>query len=107
AVDPSDYQSLLRELESRDGHTSLETRSRLAAKAFAHTARYDTMVSGYLLARHESRDESFPQTLPLVFEKIQDLRYGENPHQRAAFYRDVQSRDSGVATAKLLQGKDL
>ena len=106
-VDPSDYSSILDELAGHDGGTTLATRSRLAAKAFAHTARYDSMVSSYLLARHAIAEEPFPKVLPLVFEKAQDLRYGENPHQRAGFYRDVIPRGSGVATARVLQGKDL
>ena len=87
-VDPADYSSVLADLEANDGATSIDTRSELAAKAFAHTAKYDTMVSAYLLGREANADESFPATLPLVFEKVQDLRYGENPHQRAAFYRE-------------------
>jgi phosphoribosylaminoimidazolecarboxamide formyltransferase / IMP cyclohydrolase len=63
-------------------------------------------VSSYLLARHAIPAE-FPDVLPLVFDKAQDLRYGENPHQRAAFYRDVIARGNGVTTASILQGKDL
>src|SRR5882757_10847767 len=81
AVDPADYQTLLHELEAQDG-TTLATRSRLAAKAFAHTARYDTMVASYLGAIHIVPADRFPGTLPLVFDKAQDLRYGENPHQQ-------------------------
>ncbi len=106
-VDPADYSSLLDELAAHDGGTTLPTRSRLAAKAFGHTARYDAMVSSYLLARHSIPDEPFPQVLPLVFEKAQELRYGENPHQRSGFYRDVIPRGTGIATARMLQGKDL
>jgi len=106
-VDPEDYTALLDELAVHDGGTTLTTRSRLAAKAFAHTARYDAMVSGYLLAKHAIAQQPFPKVLPLVFEKAQDLRYGENPHQLAAFYRETGSRGTGVATARVLQGKDL
>jgi phosphoribosylaminoimidazolecarboxamide formyltransferase/IMP cyclohydrolase len=105
-VDPAEYPAILDELAAHDGGTTLATRSRLAAKAFAHTARYDSMVSSYLLAHH-SIPQEFPDVLPLVFDKAQDLRYGENPHQRAAFYRDVIARGNGVATASVLQGKDL
>ncbi|HKZ74610.1 MAG TPA: bifunctional phosphoribosylaminoimidazolecarboxamide formyltransferase/IMP cyclohydrolase [Steroidobacteraceae bacterium] len=107
AVDPADYPLVLAELEAHAGATTLDTRSRLAAKAFAHTAQYDTMVSRYLLARHATEAERFPTTLPLVYEKVQDLRYGENPHQRAALYRDPAARGASVATATVLQGKDL
>ncbi len=106
-VDPADYPALLAELAAHDGCTTAATRSRLAAKAFAHTARYDTMVASYLTSRQESAAEPFPATLPLVFEKAQDLRYGENPHQQAALYREPMAREPGVARAQVLQGKDL
>src|SRR5690349_10735043 len=106
-VDPSDYVALVEELAKNSGATSLITRSRLAAKAYAHTARYDTMVSGWLLARHAVPTERFPSTLPLVFDKVQDLRYGENPHQHAAFYRELAARGSGIGTARFVQGREL
>ncbi|MDB6101085.1 MAG: purH [Gammaproteobacteria bacterium] len=106
AVDPGDYQAILDELETYDG-TTLATRSRLAAKAFAHTARYDTMVASYLGAIHNVPGDRFPATLPLVFDKAQDLRYGENPHQQAAFYRDPVPRGASISAARVLQGKDL
>ena len=106
AVDPSDYQTVLDELETHEG-TTLATRSRLAAKAFAHTARYDTMVASYLGAVHNVPGDRFPSTLPLVFDKAQDLRYGENPHQQAAFYRDPVPRGASICAARVLQGKDL
>ena len=92
AVDPADYAALLAELAAHDGCTTAATRSRLAAKAFAHTAQYDTMVASYLASRQESAAERFPATLPLVFAKAQDLRYGENPHQQAALYREPIAR---------------
>jgi phosphoribosylaminoimidazolecarboxamide formyltransferase/IMP cyclohydrolase len=107
AVDPADYPVLLAELVAHDGGTSAAMRSRLAAKVFAHTARYDTMVASYLAGHHESTAERFPATLPLVFDKVQDLRYGENPHQQAALYREPAARGPSVAAAQLLQGKDL
>jgi len=106
-VDPADYPRLLAELGEHDGATTLAMRSSLAAKAFAHTARYDTMVAGFLAAQHHATAERFPATLPLVWQKLQDLRYGENPHQSAAFYRDPALRGVSVATAQMLQGKDL
>ena len=106
-VDPADYRGILAEMAANSGATTLATRSRLAAKAYAHTARYDSMVSSYLLARHAVPTERFPGTLPLVFDKVQDLRYGENPHQQAAFYRDLGARGAGVATARIVQGKDV
>jgi phosphoribosylaminoimidazolecarboxamide formyltransferase / IMP cyclohydrolase len=107
AVDPSDYPALLEELRANDGSTTFATRARLAAKAFAHTARYDTMVSSYLLARRDALSEKYPATLPLAFDKAQDLRYGENPHQSAAFYREIGARGACISTARVLQGKDL
>jgi phosphoribosylaminoimidazolecarboxamide formyltransferase/IMP cyclohydrolase len=105
AVDPADYAQILGEIDSLGG-TSIDTRSHLAAKAFAHTARYDAMVAAYLLGR-EGAGERLPQVLPLVFDKVQDLRYGENPQQSAAFYRDIAAHGASVATARVLQGKDL
>ena len=107
AVDPADYPALVEELAAHDGATTLSTRSRLAAKAFAHTARYDTVVADYLGTAHPGTAERFPQTLPLLFEKLQDLRYGENPHQQAAFYREPNARGASLATAVRIQGKDL
>jgi phosphoribosylaminoimidazolecarboxamide formyltransferase / IMP cyclohydrolase len=106
-VDPADYGDVLADLDANDGATSIDTRSSLAAKAFAHTARYDTMVSAYLLSRESLAGQDFPDTLPLVYQKIQDLRYGENPHQRAAFYREPGVKGSCVASARMLQGKEL
>jgi phosphoribosylaminoimidazolecarboxamide formyltransferase/IMP cyclohydrolase len=106
-VDPQDYPLLLQELDSHGGGSDATTRARFAAKAFAHTARYDTMVAAWLAARHAPATEPFPGTLPLLFDKVQDLRYGENPHQIAAFYRDVPAVGASVATASVRQGKDL
>src|SRR5262245_31072102 len=106
-VDPADYVAVKEELEGNAGATSIDTRSRLAAKGFAHTARYDTMVSAYLLGREGNAADTFPATLPLVYDKIQDLRYGENPHQQAAFYREPAVKGSCVANATMLQGKEL
>jgi len=106
AVDPVDYGEILRELREHGG-TTLALRSRLAAKAFAHTARYDTMVARYLQERHQVDRASFPETLSLMFEKVQNLRYGENPHQTAAFYRELGARGAAAASARVHQGKDL
>ncbi|TLY63870.1 MAG: bifunctional phosphoribosylaminoimidazolecarboxamide formyltransferase/IMP cyclohydrolase [Gammaproteobacteria bacterium] len=106
-VDPADYSVLLEELAAHDGCTTLATRSRFAAKAFAYTARYDTMVASFLAAHHPLQPERFAAILPLVFEKVQDLRYGENPQQQAAFYRSPAPHAACIATARVLQGKDL
>jgi phosphoribosylaminoimidazolecarboxamide formyltransferase / IMP cyclohydrolase len=105
-VDPQDYPLVLHELDVRGG-SDFATRARLAVKAFAHTARYDSLVTRYLAAQHPAPDSSFPVTLPLAFDKLEDLRYGENPHQSAAFYRDPGAAGTGVATAQALQGKEL
>ncbi len=106
-VDPADYPGVLNELDTHQGGSDFALRARLATKAFAHTAAYDTVVAGYLSAQQAVASAPFPATLPLVFEKVQDLRYGENPHQSAAFYRDAAARGTGVAAARVLQGKDL
>jgi phosphoribosylaminoimidazolecarboxamide formyltransferase / IMP cyclohydrolase len=107
AVDPSDYDGLLDELLHHNGCTALSSRSRLAVKAFAYTARYDTMVAAYLSERYQVQAERFPATLSLQFDKVQDLRYGENPHQRAALYCDPLPKVPSVVAARLLQGKQL
>lgn len=109
-VDPADYGSVLEEMQNGDGGVSQATRDRLAAKAFAQTAAYDTAIAVYLADAPAPRAEGesqFPASLSLSFEKIQDLRYGENPHQQAAFYRESGANASGVATAKKLHGKEL
>jgi phosphoribosylaminoimidazolecarboxamide formyltransferase / IMP cyclohydrolase len=105
-VDPSDYATVLAEIDDTGG-TSIDTRSRLAAKAFAHTAAYDTLIAGYLQQRVGYDDEGFGPQLALYFDKQQDLRYGENPHQRAAFYRRPHLTGASVTSARVLQGKEL
>jgi phosphoribosylaminoimidazolecarboxamide formyltransferase/IMP cyclohydrolase len=99
-VDPADYPELLEELRAEDG-LSLETRGALALKAFRHTAHYDAAISGYL-AQGEGR---LPQELRLELVRAQGLRYGENPHQEAAFYRLQGER--GLPDAVQLQGSEL
>jgi phosphoribosylaminoimidazolecarboxamide formyltransferase/IMP cyclohydrolase len=95
-VDPADYAQVLAELGR--GGTTLETRKKLAVKAFAHTAAYDAAITKYLSGA------GFGDTLNLSFEKAQDLRYGENPHQRAAFYREKSAPPGSLAQAKQLHG---
>ncbi len=102
-VDPADYAGALAEL--RRGDVTEATRRRLAAKAFGHTAQYDALVSGWL--RRQQRDAAFPDALAAGFRKQQDLRYGENPHQVAAFYSDPLAAGASVASARQLQGKEL
>lgn len=101
-VDPSDYDRILRELKEH-GETSPKTRERLAAKVFRHTAAYDTIIAQYLTQRSGER---YPENFTLTYEKVQDLRYGENPHQSAAFYKGNDPQYS-LANAKQLHGKEL
>ena len=102
-VDPADYAPALAEL--RGGSVAEATRRRLAAKAFGHTARYDGIVSAWL--RRRQGDTTFPDAFAAAFSKKQDLRYGENPHQSAAFYADPLAAGASIATARQLQGKEL
>jgi phosphoribosylaminoimidazolecarboxamide formyltransferase/IMP cyclohydrolase len=106
-VDPSDYRALLDELAANQGATNLSLRQRLAAKAFAHTAQYDAMVSAYFASTIGGEVESFADDLNLSFRKRLDLRYGENPHQQAAFYSDPRAIGASVAAAVQVQGKEL
>ena len=86
----------------------METRFKLATRAFAHTARYDGAIANYLGSLDSDGERSvFPATLNLQFRKLQPMRYGENPHQRAAFYLDENSQNVTVATARQIQGKEL
>jgi phosphoribosylaminoimidazolecarboxamide formyltransferase/IMP cyclohydrolase len=103
-VDPKKYDDILRELRENNCTLSLETRKKLAAEAFAHTARYDAVISKYL--RRKFGIGGFPEILNLTYRKIQDLRYGENPHQKAALY-EGELRGSSVVNAKKLWGKEL
>jgi phosphoribosylaminoimidazolecarboxamide formyltransferase / IMP cyclohydrolase len=108
-VEPEDYAAVLEELRRADGRLSDDLRLRLASKAFQHTSAYDAAVHAYL-ATVEARSSgapAFPDRLVLDLRKVQDLRYGENPHQRAAFYRDPLISGTSLATARQLQGKEL
>jgi phosphoribosylaminoimidazolecarboxamide formyltransferase/IMP cyclohydrolase len=109
-TDPSDYTDLLAELEA-SGEVSLATRRRLAAKAFAHTSAYDGLVAGYLSSTGGEPDRAarYPRYLTLSFERAYPLRYGENPHQTGAFYRDRNVRPGSLAAAESLGagGKEL
>ena len=107
-VDTGDYPAVLEELRAA-GTVAPATRFRLAARAFEHTARYDGAIAGYLGARDgtDAPPAAFPRTLNLQYEKAQEMRYGENPHQRAAFYVEHAGAEASVATARQLQGKAL
>ncbi|HHT63692.1 MAG: bifunctional phosphoribosylaminoimidazolecarboxamide formyltransferase/IMP cyclohydrolase [Bacillota bacterium] len=104
-VNPNRYPEVLQELKST-GTVSPSLRLSLAAEAFAHTADYDTYIAEYL-AQVKGKDTTFPTHLVLRGEKLQDLRYGENPHQKAVFYRDAGAKGAGVGTARQIQGKEL
>ncbi|MEY2854349.1 MAG: hypothetical protein RL030_1481 [Pseudomonadota bacterium] len=107
-VDPADYGELLAQLDAGDGSTEFPFRARLAAKAFAHTATYDTLVADYLArAQGVPAAEAFPAQLVLAFARIANLRYGENPHQRAAFYSAPGAASDSIARARIVQGKEL
>ncbi|MGO9990743.1 MAG: bifunctional phosphoribosylaminoimidazolecarboxamide formyltransferase/IMP cyclohydrolase [Steroidobacteraceae bacterium] len=106
-VDPGDYRGLLDELAANQGATRIVVRQKLAAKAFAHTAQYDAMVSAYFTGAIGGDSATFPDDLNLSFRKRSDLRYGENPHQQAAFYSDPRAIGASVAQARQLQGKEL
>src|SRR5690554_1540988 len=108
-VNASDYDSILAELNT-EGGLGYKTRFDLAVKAFEHTAAYDGMIANYLGAIVEGDEEmpaDFPRTFNTQFIKAQDMRYGENPHQRAAFYVEANPSEASVATARQLQGKEL
>ncbi len=105
-VDPADYPRVLQELRTK-GAVSAETRFALARKAFAHTAAYDGAVTDYLTSLDGERRAEYPDVLTLQFRKLQDLRYGENPHQSAAFYRDARPVAGALANYCQVQGKEL
>lgn len=107
-TDPADYAALTRELESSQGALGAETRFMLAKKAFSHTAEYDGAISNYLTALDSKGDQqAFPERYNAQFSKALHLRYGENPHQNAAFYRDSELPEGSLASFTQLQGKEL
>ena len=107
-VDPIDYDRVLDEIKNNEGVVTEATRFDLAVKAFEHTSNYDGMIANYLgkLKLMAAKDE-FPRTLNLQFHKTQEMRYGENPHQDAAFYVETNPAEASIATSKQLQGKEL
>jgi phosphoribosylaminoimidazolecarboxamide formyltransferase/IMP cyclohydrolase len=102
-VDPDDYRAVMDEMAASNGGTTLDLRRRLAATAYARTAAYDAAVSGWFAAQ---TGEKFPRRIAFAGRVAQSMRYGENPHQEAAFYRTGDARP-GVASATQLQGKEL
>jgi phosphoribosylaminoimidazolecarboxamide formyltransferase/IMP cyclohydrolase len=106
-VDPADYSRVLSEIQ-QGGKVSDETRFALARKAFAHTAGYDGAIANYLTSLDAARRRAeYPEVLTLQFRKLQDLRYGENPHQSGAFYRDERLLPGALAGYRQVQGKEL
>ena len=107
-VNSTDYLSVLDELENNDGQLTRKTRFELAKKAFIHTSHYDSAICNYLTALDDDGDRAaFPETFNVQLQKKQSLRYGENPHQSAAFYTLSQQSEPAVANAEQLQGKAL
>ena len=99
-TDPGDYAGLVEELDANAGATSLETRRRFAAKAYAATAAYDSAIAGWFASVDQG--ETLPQTLPLAFTRADTLRYGENPHQTAALYLPNTGTTRGIAQGQQL-----
>jgi phosphoribosylaminoimidazolecarboxamide formyltransferase / IMP cyclohydrolase len=106
-VNASDYAKILAELKINNGCTSYQTRFDLAIKAYEHTAAYDGAIANYFGRMVEGGSADFPRTFNTQFIKAQDMRYGENPHQKAAFYVEKNPQEICIATAKQLQGKEL
>ena len=104
-TDPADYPAIIAELDANDGATRLETRKRLAAKAFAATATYDSMIASWFAFADQG--QMFPETLPIIAQRGDVLRYGENPHQQAAFYLPAGPHGRGIGQATQVQGKEL
>lgn len=103
-VDPIDYEPVLKQL--REGGVDRDEKYDLACKVFEHTASYDALVANFLRKRQDNTP-LFPDNLTLTYDKVQSMRYGENPHQRAAFYREISLQDNGIANAVQLHGKEL
>ncbi|MFA6330006.1 MAG: bifunctional phosphoribosylaminoimidazolecarboxamide formyltransferase/IMP cyclohydrolase [Candidatus Micrarchaeia archaeon] len=104
--DPSDYPEIIAELEKSNGSLSLLTRQKLAAKAFSHTFGYDAAIANYLYSAFNP-DVRFPQSLGVSLSKVQDLRYGENPHQKAALYATRSAEGEQLSARRQLWGKEL
>lgn len=106
-IDPADYTVVLKQLETHQNATDTTMRFALAQKVFAHTAHYDAIISDYLQRQTKTSQNLYPENFTAKFHKKQDLRYGENPHQTAAFYADSNPTVACIATAEQLHGKEL
>jgi phosphoribosylaminoimidazolecarboxamide formyltransferase / IMP cyclohydrolase len=106
-VNAADYQQVLAEMQANNGATSLATRFDLAIKAYEHTAAYDGAIANHFGKLVPGGSAQFSRTFNTQFHKVQEMRYGENPHQQAAFYVEANPAEAGIATAKQIQGKEL
>jgi len=107
-VNASDYQTVAEEMQDNQGQLDYETRYQLMVKAFEHTAAYDGMIANHFGGRDtENQTRNFSDTYNVQYKKTQDMRYGENPHQKAAFYTEANPTDASVSTATQIQGKAL
>ena len=106
-VDAGDYGRVIDEMDNNQNNITDKTRFDLAVKTFEHTSNYDGAIANYLGARLEDDTADFPRTINLQFKQVQTMRYGENPHQQAAFFVESDLTESSIATAKQLQGKEL
>jgi len=106
-VSTDDYARILKEMSENQGCTSHQTRFDLAVKAYEHTAAYDGAIANYFGRLAPGGSEQFPRTFTSQFVKTQEMRYGENPHQHAAFYRETKPQEPCIASAKQVQGKEL
>jgi phosphoribosylaminoimidazolecarboxamide formyltransferase / IMP cyclohydrolase len=107
-TDPEDYAPVIEELKDQGGALSYKTRFALAKKAFTHTGRYDSAIANWLTSLDEdNKPATFPERLQLAFDKVDTMRYGENPHQSAAFYREPVAVPGSIANYEQLQGKEL
>jgi phosphoribosylaminoimidazolecarboxamide formyltransferase/IMP cyclohydrolase len=106
-VDPADYENIIEEMEKAEGSLTKKKKLKLAYKAFRHTAEYDQLIQDYLadIALEEDDKEEMPETLLQRYDKQSDLRYGENPHQKAAFYLEREQNEPSISTAEKLSGK--
>lgn len=103
-VDPEDYETVIEELKANN-EVSQDTKFYLCSKVFEHTAHYDALIASYM--KKERKDERLPQTITMTYEKIQNMRYGENPHQKAAFYKEISDNEGLLSSALQLHGKEL
>ena len=107
-VDANDYQRVLNEMKENNGAVTVATRFDLAVKTFEHTAKYDGAIANYLGKITQCGDNTaFPRTFNTQYVKAQEMRYGENPHQEAAFYVEAGAKEASISTAKQIQGKEL